>query len=305
MVAVPDRGGQRRQRQGWRLGAKAMLASIVMLAPGGVVAIHHQARAIDPHVRSGRNGLADDIVVGAGGGVVQRTARRQGVARRLGGDVVMQRGGGGFDAVVRAMHDHRDAGLIDRQPEHRLVVADDGGIHRVFFRLEAQRLVLGHGRDRGAHVHRLHGGVGKLQDLRVLSQELLRRLLRRNRLRRDGPGVHRHDRRRGAFPGETEIPGMPFIVIDNLAAVSHLILAMHNGLLRSPVIISARYNHNPESRTDCAPLHSITSSARASRDGGIVSPSALAVLRLSTSSYRVGACTGRSAGFSSLRMRFT
>ena len=34
-------------------------------------------------------------------------------------------------------------------------------------------------------------------------------------------------------------------------------------------------------------------------------PSALAVLRLITSSYLVGACTGRSAGFSPLRIRST
>ncbi len=47
--------------------------------------------------------------------------------------------------------------------------------------------------------------------------------------------------------------------------------------------------------------YSITSSARASADGGIVRPSALAVLRLITSSYLVGAYTGRSTGFSPLR----
>ena len=52
-------------------------------------------------------------------------------------------------------------------------------------------------------------------------------------------------------------------------------------------------------------LYSITSSARASSDGGTSRPSALAVLRLITSSYLVGACTGRSAGFSPLRMRST
>src|SRR5262245_59610909 len=51
--------------------------------------------------------------------------------------------------------------------------------------------------------------------------------------------------------------------------------------------------------------HSITSSARASSVGGTSMPSALAVLRLMTSSYLVGACTGRSAGFSPLRMRST
>jgi hypothetical protein len=51
--------------------------------------------------------------------------------------------------------------------------------------------------------------------------------------------------------------------------------------------------------------YSITSSARASSAGGTVMPSALAVFMLMTSSYLVGACTGRSAGFSPLRMRST
>ena len=52
-------------------------------------------------------------------------------------------------------------------------------------------------------------------------------------------------------------------------------------------------------------IYSITSSARASSDGGIDRPRALAVLRLITKLYLVGACTGRSAGFSPLRMRST
>src|SRR5262245_38270383 len=60
-----------------------------------------------------------------------------------------------------------------------------------------------------------------------------------------------------------------------------------------------------EQRDELAPLHSITSSARASKLSGTMRPSALAVLRLTTSSYLVGACTGRSAGFSPLRMRST
>src|SRR5262249_16893510 len=51
--------------------------------------------------------------------------------------------------------------------------------------------------------------------------------------------------------------------------------------------------------------HSITSSARAISVVGTSRPSALAVLRFGTSSYLVGACTGRSAGFSPLRMRST
>ena len=47
-------------------------------------------------------------------------------------------------------------------------------------------------------------------------------------------------------------------------------------------------------------IHSITSSARESTAGGMVRPSALAVLRFITVSYLVGACTGRSAGLLAL-----
>src|SRR5215510_13085224 len=53
----------------------------------------------------------------------------------------------------------------------------------------------------------------------------------------------------------------------------------------------------PDSCTAASRRHSICSSARASTDGGTSRPSALAVLRLITSSYLVGACTGKSAGF--------
>src|SRR5258705_51434 len=51
--------------------------------------------------------------------------------------------------------------------------------------------------------------------------------------------------------------------------------------------------------------HSITSSARASKFGGISRPSAFAVFRLMTNSNVVGCITGRSAGLSPLRMRPT
>ena len=51
--------------------------------------------------------------------------------------------------------------------------------------------------------------------------------------------------------------------------------------------------------------YSITSSARPSREIGKVMPSALAVFRLRTSSTFVDCCTGRSPGFSPLRMRPT
>src|SRR5437660_11908049 len=62
----------------------------------------------------------------------------------------------------------------------------------------------------------------------------------------------------------------------------------------------------------CAPAHGlphnaywITSSARRSRDGGIVIPSALAVLRLMINSNFVGCSTGRSAGLAPLRILST
>ena len=52
-------------------------------------------------------------------------------------------------------------------------------------------------------------------------------------------------------------------------------------------------------------VHSITSSARASKVGGTASPSTFAARRLMTRSNLIGACTGRSAGFSPLRMQST
>ena len=66
---------------------------------------------------------------------------------------------------------------------------------------------------------------------------------------------------------------------------------------------TARTAGAPRHRDDLAAVHSITSSARASTCRGISRPSAFAVSRLITSSYFVGACTGRSAGFSPFRTR--
>jgi hypothetical protein len=51
-------------------------------------------------------------------------------------------------------------------------------------------------------------------------------------------------------------------------------------------------------RDELAAFHSITSSAIASKPGGNVKPSALAVFKLMTSSNLVGCMIGRSAGFS-------
>ena len=55
----------------------------------------------------------------------------------------------------------------------------------------------------------------------------------------------------------------------------------------------------------CYQFYSIISSARCWRDTGTSRPSVFAVLRLITSSYFVGACTGISLAFSPLRMRST
>src|SRR5262249_42895429 len=52
-----------------------------------------------------------------------------------------------------------------------------------------------------------------------------------------------------------------------------------------------------EQRDEIAAFHSITSSARASSEGGTVSPSTCAVVRLITRSNLVGCSTGMSPGF--------
>src|SRR5262245_20041080 len=67
------------------------------------------------------------------------------------------------------------------------------------------------------------------------------------------------------------------------------------------------HRRSPAEHSDelAPPAHSITSSAIASSLSGIWRPSALAVLRLMTSSYLVGTCTGRSAGWVPRRIRST
>src|SRR6516165_7610440 len=57
-----------------------------------------------------------------------------------------------------------------------------------------------------------------------------------------------------------------------------------------------------EQRDELAPLHSIASSASASKRSGMVRPSVLAVFRLITNSNLVDCSTGRSAGFAPLRI---
>src|SRR5262245_39335570 len=56
-------------------------------------------------------------------------------------------------------------------------------------------------------------------------------------------------------------------------------------------------------RDELTPFHSMTSSARVSRVGGTVRPSAFAVLRLSARWNLVGCITGRSECFAPLSIR--
>jgi hypothetical protein len=84
-----------------------------------------------------------------------------------------------------------------------------------------------------------------------------------------------------------------------------MLAAFRRGLSESGYVVNDREARNvavPPSDELAAP-HSITSSARPSSIGGISRPSAFAVLRLITNSNFVGRITGRSPGFSPLRIR--
>jgi hypothetical protein len=87
----------------------------------------------------------------------------------------------------------------------------------------------------------------------------------------------------------------------------------HSDHRHRPALLRARRKRPcrraAEQRDELAPSrfrdHSTTSPARASSVAGISSPSALAAFRLIAKSIFAGCCTGRSAGFSPLRMRLT
>ena len=106
---------------------------------------------------------------------------------------------------------------------------------------------------------------------------------------------NKRDHRRLSLPSVILASGVPF---KNARR-------MKNGNISSDIVLIAHVAERHRRTWWVLRGHSMTSSARASSDGGTMSPSAFAVLRLMTSSYFVGACTGRSAGFSPLRMRST
>src|SRR5262249_41298048 len=74
-------------------------------------------------------------------------------------------------------------------------------------------------------------------------------------------------------------------------------------ILLRPGCQRPRGRRAPDERDEFAPPHSITSSARASSDGGTSRPNALAVIILITSSNLLARRTGISPGFSPLSTR--
>jgi hypothetical protein len=74
---------------------------------------------------------------------------------------------------------------------------------------------------------------------------------------------------------------------------------------KGPAMLRDGAGWQPQAASANTVGHSITSSARCWSWEGTSRPSALAVLRLTTSSNLVGAWTGSSPGFSPLRMRST
>src|SRR5258705_506260 len=75
--------------------------------------------------------------------------------------------------------------------------------------------------------------------------------------------------------------------------------------LRRCAYTMKRGERTTEKGHELTPLHSITSSARASSDGGKMRPSALAVVRLMMRSNLVGCSTGISAGVAPRRILST
>src|SRR5262249_46377851 len=69
--------------------------------------------------------------------------------------------------------------------------------------------------------------------------------------------------------------------------------------------LGAAHTTDPEQRDEFAPVHSITSSARASSVYGTSRPSALAAVRLMINSNLVGCSTGMSAGLAGQNNRIS
>src|SRR6266404_7378720 len=90
-------------------------------------------------------------------------------------------------------------------------------------------------------------------------------------------------------PSDEKLPSGGFFVLVNVRFAAHT--GLKSDITPCPFGAIKRLMHRSKLQS-----YSITSSARASRVGGTARPSALAVLRLMTSSKVVGSWTGRSAG---------
>src|SRR5262249_30845797 len=109
----------------------------------------------------------------------------------------------------------------------------------------------------------------------------------------------------------------PSELLESLSECPHetlclgVVLGRCHQYANAPQALALRSRHQREchrtadERDKLAPPHSITSSALASSAIGTLKPWALAVLRLTENSNLLGCCTGRSPGFSPLRMRST
>src|SRR5436853_2755736 len=100
----------------------------------------------------------------------------------------------------------------------------------------------------------------------------------------------------------------PFLVAGHDGKVFQWRETEYSGFVM-PVNVGFVIGNGCESRESCDQLatidHWVTSSARSNSDCGIVIPSALAVLRLITSSNLVGCSTGSSPGFAPLKILST
>src|SRR5262249_59504463 len=100
--------------------------------------------------------------------------------------------------------------------------------------------------------------------------------------------------------GQAQRCQQPLVERQRGLEIAHRELYMGNAVdLHDAVLLPSRARN---SRSSGPPLHSITSSARASSEGGMVRPRALAGLRLIRSSNLEGCSTGRSPGFVPLKI---
>ena len=127
-----------------------------------------------------------------------------------------------------------------------------------------------------------------------------------------GIGVRRRDRQPRSVPSAPGRPnparhrrGRPALERGPARARDPEPVSGWRGLVGVADELTVRLVIGDEGLHVCRERHWITWSARCSNDDGMVSPSALAVLRLMTSSNFVGCSIGRSAGLAPLRIRST